>query len=63
MVIIPLTLIVSLSLVFSFLVFFLAEHRRGKRGGAERDSLLPLAEETGLIKADLPRPASGEARR
>ena len=46
MSIVPLTLIVSLCLVFTFVVFFLREHARGRLSSAERDSLLPLAEET-----------------
>jgi hypothetical protein len=62
MVIIPLTLVVSLSLVFSFLVFFVAEHRRSKRGGADRDSLLPLAEETSLIQPDRHPSPTGDTR-
>lgn len=50
MSVIPLTLTISLCLVFTFVVFFLRE--QGHRfGSAERDSLLPLSEET-------PRPAS-----
>jgi hypothetical protein len=54
MSIVPLTVIVSLTLAFTFVVFFLGEHARGRLGGAERDSLLPLAEET-------PRRADGRA--
>jgi hypothetical protein len=46
MSVVPLTIIVSLCLVFSFVVFFLREHARGRFSSAERDSLLPLAEET-----------------
>jgi hypothetical protein len=46
MAVIPITLAISLGLVLVFLAFFLREHRRGHRGGAERDSLMPLAEET-----------------
>lgn len=45
MSVVPLTVIISLSLVFSFLIFFLREHARGRLSSAERDSLLPLAEE------------------
>ncbi len=45
MAVVPLTLAISLCLVFSFIVFFLREHSRGKLSSAERDSLLPLAEE------------------
>jgi hypothetical protein len=50
MVIIPLTLIVSLSLVFTFVVYFIAEQRRVSRGGSERDSLMPLQEEARIIE-------------
>jgi hypothetical protein len=46
MSVVPLTIIVSLCLVFSFVVFFLREHARGRLSSAERDSLLPLSEET-----------------
>lgn len=43
--VVPLTLTISLTLVFTFVVFFLREHARGRVSSAERDSLLPLAEE------------------
>ena len=46
MAVVPLTLTISLCLVFTFVVFFLREHSRGRLSSAERDSLLPLAEET-----------------
>lgn len=45
MPVVPLTLTISLCLVFTFIVFFLREHARGRISSAERDSLLPLAEE------------------
>lgn len=45
MPVVPITLTISLSLVFTFVVFFLREHARGRVSSAERDSLLPLAEE------------------
>ena len=45
MSVVPLTLTISLCLVFTFIVFFLSEHARGRVSSAERDSLLPLAEE------------------
>ena len=45
MPVVPLTLTISLTLVFTFVVFFLREHARGRTNSAERDSLLPLAEE------------------
>lgn len=45
MPVVPLTLTISLCLVFTFVVFFLREHARGRLSSSERDSLLPLAEE------------------
>jgi hypothetical protein len=45
MSVVPLTLTISLCLVFTFVVFFLREHARGRISSAERDSLLPLLEE------------------
>ncbi len=45
MPVVPLTLTISLCLVFTFVVFFLREQARGQASSAERDSLLPLAEE------------------
>jgi hypothetical protein len=56
MPVVPLTLTISLCLVFTFVVFFLREHTRGGVSSAERDSLLPLAEEN----SPLARPARGE---
>ena len=44
MSVIPLTLTISLCLVFTFVVFFLREHGR-RLGNAERDSVLPFADE------------------
>lgn len=49
MSVVPLTVIISLCLVFSFVVFFLREHARGRLSSAERDSLLPLAEENARL--------------
>lgn len=46
MSVVPLTLTISLCLVFTFIVFFLREHARGRISSAERDSLLPLADES-----------------
>lgn len=46
MPVVPLTLTISLCLVFTFVVFFLREHARGRVSSAERDSLLPLSDET-----------------
>ncbi len=45
MPVVPLTLTISLCLVFTFVIFFLCEQKRGRLSSAERDSLLPLAEE------------------
>lgn len=45
MSVVPLTLTISLCLVFTFVIFFLREQMRGNASSAERDSLLPLAEE------------------
>jgi hypothetical protein len=49
MPVIPITLTISLSLVFTFIVFFLREHARGRVSSAEHDSLLPLAEENATL--------------
>lgn len=46
MSVIPLTLTISLCLVFTFVIFFLREHSRHRFSSAESDALLPLAEET-----------------
>lgn len=43
--VIPLTLTISLCLVFTFIVFFLRESSRRRFSSAEREALLPLAEE------------------
>jgi hypothetical protein len=63
--VVPLTLTISLCLVFTFVVFFLREQARGRVSSAERDSLLPLAEETPRL-AHAPTspdsPTSGPAR-
>jgi len=45
MSVIPLTVAVSLCLVFTFIVFFVRENSR-RFSDAARDSLLPLASET-----------------
>ena len=55
MSVVPLTIIISLCLVFTFVIFFLCEHARGRVSSAERDSLLPLAEETAQL-AHAPAP-------
>ncbi len=55
MAVVPLTLTISLCLVFTFVIFFLREHARGRLSSAERDSLLPLADE-GSRLAHAPAP-------
>ncbi len=55
MTVVPLTLTISLCLVFTFVVFFLREHSRRRFSGAESDSLLPLARE---IPRVVPAPAA-----
>jgi hypothetical protein len=62
MSVVPLTIIVSLCLVFSFVVFFLREHARGRLSSAERDSLLPLAEETPRLAQRSPAFGAAEDR-
>ena len=49
MSVVPLTLTISLCLVFTFVIFFLREHSRRRFGGAESEALLPLADETPVI--------------
>ena len=49
MPVIPLTITVSLCLVFTFIVFFIRENSR-RFSNAERESLLPLGEETPRIE-------------
>jgi len=59
MSVIPLTLAISLCLVFTFVLFFLREHGRQRFSSAESDALLPLAEEIPRI---VPSPQSKKAR-
>jgi hypothetical protein len=49
--IVPLTLTISLCLVFTFILFFLLEHSEHRVGSAEHDSLLPLADELRRVPA------------
>jgi hypothetical protein len=42
----PITLTISLCLAFTFVLFFLCERLNGRKGSAEHDSLLPLADES-----------------
>ena len=46
MSVVPLTLTISLCLVFTFVIFFLREQSRHPFSSSERESLLPLADET-----------------
>jgi len=52
MSVVPLTLTISLCLVFTFVVFFLREQSRRRFGSAESEALLPLADETPLVGRD-----------
>lgn len=45
MAVVPITVGVGLGLAITFVVMFLREHARSRMTSAERDSLLPLAEE------------------
>ncbi len=45
MSVIPLTLVISLCLTITFIIFFVREHGRRRFSSAESDALLPLAEE------------------
>ena len=62
MPVVPLTLTISLCLVFTFIVFFLREHARGRVSSAERDSLLPLADEGRRLARVSARPGPVVAR-
>ena len=53
MAVVPLTLTISLCLVFTFVIFFLLEHSGRRFSGVEGESLLPLAEETPRVAHDL----------
>ncbi|ACB77350.1 hypothetical protein [Opitutus terrae] len=53
MSVIPLTLTISLCLVFTFIVFFIRENGR-RFSSPERDSLLPLADEKPRLAAARP---------
>lgn len=52
MSVIPVTVFLSLALVFFFVVLFLREQRHRLFASAERDSLLPLAEEQARVVGD-----------
>lgn len=55
MSVIPLTLTISLCLVFTFVVFFWREYSRQRFSSAESDALMPLAEETPRTVTAAPR--------
>lgn len=59
MAVIPLTLTISLCLVFTFVIFFLREQMRPRFGSSESDALLPLAEEG--ARPVTPRPAGSSS--
>ena len=59
MAVIPLTLTISLCLVFTFVIFFLREQMRPRFGSSESDALLPLAEEG--TRPVMPRSAAAAA--
>lgn len=46
MTVIPLTLVISLCLTATFIIFFIREHGRRRFTSAESDALLPLAGES-----------------
>jgi hypothetical protein len=58
MTVIPLTLAISLCLVFTFVIFFLREYSRQRFSSAESEALLPLAEETPVPARRDRRPAA-----
>lgn len=63
MSVVPLTLTISLCLVFTFVLFFLREHARRRFSGVESEALLPLAEETSRVTgAYVAPPAHDHAR-
>lgn len=55
MSVIPLTLAISLCLVFTFVVFFLREQSRRRFVAIDRESLLPLAEEQSHLPPAKPK--------
>ena len=58
MSVVPLTLTISLCLVFTFVLFFLREHSRHRFSSPEREALLPLADESPrVVTADIQAPA------
>ncbi len=53
MSVIPLTLTISLCLVFTFIIFFIRETSRRRYSSAERNALLPLEEEIPQVVGQL----------
>ncbi len=53
--VVPLTLTISLCLVFTFVIFFLREHSRRECSGTESEALLPLADENARPANPAPR--------
>lgn len=58
MSVIPVTIFFSLLLAGLFVGLFAREQRRRRFASAERESLLPLADETPHVTPDLPPPAA-----
>jgi hypothetical protein len=56
--VIPITLAISLCLTLTFILFFWREQTRHSYSSAERDSLLPLGEETPAASSHQPREAA-----
>lgn len=61
MSVIPLTIFFSLLLAGTFVVLFAREQRRRHLTSPERDSLLPLADETPVTAGGAPLPPEGQA--
>lgn len=59
MSIVPLTLTISLCLVFTFVVFFVREQSRRRFSSSESDALLPLNEETAVQARAVPAARAG----
>ena len=60
MSVVPLTLTISLCLVFTFVLFFLREHSRHRFSSPESEALLPLADESPRLaspRSSVPAPA------
>jgi len=60
MSVIPITLFFSLLLAGTFIALFAREHARRRFASAERDSLLPLADETPQLAAGVHEDATHE---